>query len=42
VTKLTGHPFITLKILLSYYRRVRKLADMQAAGKIKLKDDLLE
>jgi hypothetical protein len=36
LTKRTGHAFITLKILLSYYRRLKKLADFQAKGKANL------
>lgn len=33
ITGRTGHPYITLKILLSYYRRVRKLAEFRLKGK---------
>ena len=33
LTERTGHPYITLKILLSYYRRLRKLAEFRAKGK---------
>jgi hypothetical protein len=36
ITDRTGHPFITLKILLSYYRRLRKLAEYQSKGKADL------
>jgi len=36
LTERTGHPFITLKILLSYYRRLRKLAEYQSKGKADL------
>lgn len=33
LTARTGHPFITLKILLSFYRRLRKLAEFKNNGK---------
>ena len=33
LTERTGHPFITLKILLSYYRRIRRLAEFRQKGK---------
>ena len=33
LTERTGHPFITLKILLSYYRRLRKLTEFRSKGK---------
>lgn len=36
ITARTGHPFITLKILLSLYRRIRKLAEYETKGKTKL------
>jgi hypothetical protein len=36
LTQRTGHPFITLKILLSYYRRLRKLAEYYSEGKADL------
>ena|ERR1700722_16332614 len=36
ITQRTGHPFITLKILLSYYRQIKKLADFQSKGKADL------
>jgi hypothetical protein len=36
ITQRTGHPFITLKILLSYYRRIKKLAEFESQGKARL------
>ncbi len=36
---LTGNPLATLKILMSYYRRVRMLADFQSKGKLSLPGD---
>lgn len=36
LTGRTGNPFITLKILLSYYRRLRELAKFYIDGKADL------
>lgn len=39
INQLTGHPYITLKILLSLYRRVKKLVDYINKGKVSIGDD---
>lgn len=36
LTERTGNPFFTLKILLSYYRRLRTLAKFEVSGKARL------
>ena len=38
LNELTGHPYITLKILLSLYRRVKKLVDFTNKGKASFGD----
>ena len=35
----TGHPYLSLKILLSLYRRVRTLVDYEAKGKAKFDNE---
>jgi len=35
----TGHPVATLKMLLSYYRRVQKLAGYASTGKVEFPDE---
>jgi hypothetical protein len=37
LSTLTGHPFITLKVLLSLYRRTRTLAEFVASDKVEFK-----
>ncbi len=39
LNSLTGNPVATLKILMSYYRRVRTLAEFQTGGKLSLPGD---
>ena len=39
LNRKTGHPYKTLKILLSVFRRVRTLADYQIRGKVDFPDD---
>ncbi|MBM70854.1 MAG: hypothetical protein CME43_15415 [Haliea sp.] len=38
ITERTGNPYVTLKILLSLYRRVRTLAEFKNKGKADLKE----
>jgi hypothetical protein len=38
INEKTGHPYVSLKILLSLYRRVRKLADYSEKGKANFGD----
>jgi hypothetical protein len=38
LNKLTGNPISTLKILLSYYRRIRTLSEYVAKGKANFPD----
>lgn len=42
INSLTGHPYRSLKILLSMYRRVRKLAEFENRGKIDLRRERKE
>jgi hypothetical protein len=40
LNKRTGHPYRTLKILLSLYRRIRTLAEYQNKGKVDLPEQI--
>jgi hypothetical protein len=39
INEHTGNPYVSLKIMLSLYRRVRTLADYERKGKVEFPDD---
>ena len=41
IDKLTGHPYLTLKILLTVFRRIRTLCEYERQGKAHLTDEEL-
>ena|SRR5208337_1458698 len=41
INRLTGNPYLTLKLLLSVYRRVRTLSEYQNSGKAHLTEDAI-